>query len=240
MGLEFNVDTDEVVALTNKLETLTRSAFPVAVRTTLNSLAFDVKKNTMPDETERTFDNRKKNFFTSSSRVNMATGFDVDHMQSVVGFRPFPGSEQAVEDLEQQERGGTIDGRSFIPLDTARTSKSHKRLVSRKNRIGTIRGVVNIKDARGSNRGQRFVKSVVHAGEGGHLLAGKTLFRIQSISRTRGRTRFRMKALYNYRKGRAVKVRATHFMERSAMKSAEKANDFYREAAEKQFKKHLQ
>ena len=42
-----NVNTDAVVALTNKLEKLHRSAFPVAVRSTLNSAAFDMKKDTI-------------------------------------------------------------------------------------------------------------------------------------------------------------------------------------------------
>ncbi|MBL4809315.1 MAG: hypothetical protein JKY43_04565, partial [Phycisphaerales bacterium] len=48
MAVEFNVNTDAVVSLTNKLEKLHKSAFPVAVRGTLNSAAFDVKQKSMP------------------------------------------------------------------------------------------------------------------------------------------------------------------------------------------------
>lgn len=42
--MQLNVNTDATVALTNKLEKLHKSAFPVAVRSTLNSAAFDMKK----------------------------------------------------------------------------------------------------------------------------------------------------------------------------------------------------
>ena len=239
MAVAFNVDTDAVIDFTNRLETLTRSAFPAAVRETLNSLAFDVKQGTMPKEAEQAFESRKKNFFKKSSRVNMARGFEVDHMQSEVGFLPFPDSEQAVENLNEQERGGTIEGRAFIPIDSARVSKSNKRLVSKKNRISSIRNIANIKNARGASKGQRIIKTVFHAGEKGHVLIGETLFRVEKLTRGSGRTKFKLKALYNYKKGRSVKVKATHFMEKSAVKSSLKANDFYIKAGQKQFERHF-
>ena len=42
--IEINVDNDKFVYFTNKLESLSRSAMPKAVRGTLNGLALDVKK----------------------------------------------------------------------------------------------------------------------------------------------------------------------------------------------------
>ncbi|KKN42121.1 hypothetical protein LCGC14_0716250, partial [marine sediment metagenome] len=72
-----NVNTDEVVRYSNKLEKLHRSAFPIAIRGTLNNAAFDVKQKTMPVSAEKEFVNRQPNFFKANSKVNMAKGFNV-------------------------------------------------------------------------------------------------------------------------------------------------------------------
>ena len=112
--MKFNVDTNEVIVFTNKLEKLSKSAFPNAVRGTLNGLGFDVKKNTMPEVAEKTFVTRRKNFLKASSRVEMARGFSLNSMETKVGFVPFKGPNEAVQDLEQQEHGGKIGGRSLL------------------------------------------------------------------------------------------------------------------------------
>jgi len=133
--MQFNVDTDEVIQFTNRLEKLNGSAFPNAVRGTLNGLAFDVKTKTMPEETQKKFINRQKNFFKANSGVEVAKGFNVRSMVSVVGFKSKRPNNQAVEDLEKQEHGGIIKGRSFLALHQARTSKSINKLVAKRNRI---------------------------------------------------------------------------------------------------------
>ena len=111
--MQLNVNTDAVVAFTNKLEKLNRSAFPVAVRTALNSAAFHMKKDAIINSAKDNFIQRKPSFFKANSKVLPANGFDVNTMQSKVGFT---GNSQAVEDLEQQEQGGTIKGRSFLSI----------------------------------------------------------------------------------------------------------------------------
>jgi len=126
--IELNINNTANVAFSNKLERLSKSALPVAVRTTLNSAAFDVKKNTMPEQVSKTFTERRKTFFKANSRVEMARGFNVESMQSKVGFIN-GGKNQAVRDLEAQEEGGKIGGRSFVPMDTSRISKSLKTIV---------------------------------------------------------------------------------------------------------------
>lgn len=234
-----NVNTDELVGLTNKLEKLHKSAFPVAVRSALNSAAFDVKQRTMPATSMQTFENRQKNFFKATSRVDMAKGFDAMTMRSTVGFVS-SGKNQAVDDLEQQERGGQIGGRSFVPIDSARTSGSHARNVQKKNRISVMPNVVNAQRAKGVNAKQRFVKSVMFAGKGGNVLSewkGKMiLWRVNSLNRD-SNGRFKLSALYSYAKGRSVKVKATSFMKRASMKSATRMDDFFIVEANKQIKR---
>lgn len=237
MHVEFNVNTDKIVVFTNKLEKLHRSAFPNAVRNTLNSLAMDVKQNSMPNMAKKKFVNRAPNFFKSNSRVDFASGFNVDRMSATVGFKK-PGQKklsQAVEDLEMQETGGIIGGRSFVPLNEARTAKSNKKQVARRNRIGNIKNIVRVSSTQGNNAPHKFVKSVYKAGVKGHILSHNTLFRIDSIRNNK----FKLTALYNYKKGRYVTVKSTNFMEKS-VKSTQKLTDkIYFKEAEKQFERHL-
>lgn len=240
MRVELNVDADELVSFTNKLEKLPRAAFPNAVRGTLNGLAFDVKKNTMPKSAERHFTIRQKNFFKANSRVQMARGFDVESMESIVGFVPFGGTNTAVDDLETQEKGGLIPGRSFIPMDAARTSKNPGRIVARRNRISGIKNVVRTSDAKGKTPGQKFVKSVIHAGKGGHILHQNTLFRVDRLVRAGSNWKFRLTPLYSFEAGRKARItKATRFMEKAIKETGRKADEMYFKEAERQFLKYM-
>jgi len=236
--VQFNVNTDAVVSLTNKLEKLHRSAFPVAVRSTLNSAAFDMKGNTILSSAAGTFVQRKPSFFKASSRVDSAKGFDVNTMRAMVGFT---GKSQAVEDLEQQEHGGKIEGRSFVPMRTARTSTSDTKPVRANARLSRIK-VVSTANTTGKNEAQKFVKSVLFAGVGGNVLSEwngkKYLWRVNSLKRTK-EGQFKLTPLYSFEKGRDVKVSATGFMEKSTMQTATKMDDFFFRHAEKQFQKAL-
>lgn len=240
MAIELNVDADAFVIYTNKLEKLPKSAFPNAVRGTLNGLAFDVKKNTMPDEADRNFTIRQRNFFKANSRVEMARGSNVDSMKSVVGFVALGGSNQAIEDLEKQEHGGIIGGRSFIPTDFSRTGKSPQRLVARRHRLGNIKNVVRTDEAKGKTPGQKFVKSVVHAGKGGHILHDDMLFRVDRLQRAGSNWKFKLTPIYSFKQGRSVRVSATRFMEKAVKRTTKGMEKMYFKEAERQFKKVLQ
>ena len=237
--MKFNVDTNEVIVFTNKLEKLSKSAFPNAVRGTLNGLGFDVKKNTMPEVAEKTFVTRRKNFLKANSRVEMARGFNVNSLESKVGFIPLNGKNKAVQDLEQQEHGGKIGGRSFVPLDKARVSKSVKRSIRANNRTTKIKNVVNVSKTRGRNESMRVLHAASKAGKGGFILTAGVLFRVKLFSRKNGKVRFKLDAIYSYKKGRSVSVKATHFMEKATKKTMKKSTDIYIKEAERQFEKAL-
>jgi hypothetical protein len=215
-----NINTDAMVVMTAKLESVGKNALPNAVRGTLNSLAFDVKKRTLPKSAKDTFETRQKTFIKAFSRVNVAKGNDMDSMRSEVGFFDRGAkSKQAVEDLEKQEHGGRIAGRSFIPLETARTGKSRSRMVAAKNRLGRIGRVVDSSKATGKNRQERFFKSAIFAGVGGAVVGNfepNIVYRITAIDNIKGKLRIRKTPLYTYDKGRTVKVTATKFSEQAA------------------------
>lgn len=240
MSIKFNINSDAAVSLTNKLEKLHKSALPVAIRSSLNSAAFDVKQKTMPLSAKVKFKERKKNFFKANSRVEMAKGFNVRSMSAVVGFIATSGANKAVKELQQQEYGGVIGGRSFVPMDTARVSKSNARSVQKKNRISVMPNVVNARKMKGSSKKQRFVRAVMAAGEDGLVLAenkGKSiLWRVDSITRDKS-GKFKLTAIYSYKKGRSVKVQGTQFMSLASRLSARKLDDFYLIEAKKQIKR---
>jgi hypothetical protein len=195
-----NIQAQGLDILANKLEKINRSAFPVAVRQTLNSAAFDLKQNTMPQITGSLFVKRKPNFFKANSKVFPAKGFEVKNMRATAGF---VGKDQAIDDLEQQEIGGRIKSRSFIALDTARVSKSPC---------------------------QQFVRAAIKAHQQGALLIGnfddKTVFRVDDITPSGiGGAGIVMKLtpLYSYKQGRSVQVGATGFMQKAPTKQRQKS-----------------
>jgi hypothetical protein len=234
--MEFRVDNDSVVEFANRLELIKKSHFPSAVKSTLNDLAFDVKLKTMPNVVEKTFINRDKNFFRAMSMVDMAKGSEVNSMVSKVGFISNR-KNQAVDNLEQQERGGKIEGRSFIAMDAGRVSGSNKRVVSKRNQITKIKNIVNVSDSRAKTDGQKFIQSVQYAGKGGHILNKDTLFRVDNLSKLGNRWKFKLKAIHSFKKGRSVSVKSTHFMEKATKQSSVKGDDFFKKQAEKRFSK---
>lgn len=243
---KLNVDTRETVVMTNKLEKLHRSAFPLAVRGTLNRAAFNTKKKTLLDVTNKTFTNRTKNFFRANSKVFMAKGWDVRKMVSEVGMvegRLKGDSNYAVKDLAQQEVGGSIGGRSFIPLKQARVSNSYSKNVKRNLRIGNRLGnIVDSKKIRGKSKAQKYIRAAHKAGKGGLVLGNRNrgsrlVFEIRGMKKVRGALRVKSIPVYSYRDNRKVKVKATHFMKRSGEISGRQMPRFYNEEGKRQIER---
>lgn len=241
-----NINTDALVAFTNKLEKAHKSALPVAVRGTLNDAVFDVKTNTMPGTSDNVFENRQKNFFKANSKFIKAEGFNINSMKSYVGFYENKlknqSSNYAVKDLEQQEHGGTIDRKTFIPLDTARTGKSKNKLVKREYRLSNIDRIVKARNQKGISKKQKFIAAIYKAGQGGFVLGGPKmgenfLWRVNTLSSNLKTRELDVVPLYDYSKGRSVKVQRTEFMEKASGMSANKMDTFYINQATRQLKK---
>lgn len=166
---------------TKTLKTMRRSALPVAVRSSLNSAAFDVKQNTMLKTAAATFQKRHNGeFFKANSRVDMATGFKISDMKSKVGFlaqnqgnTKLRGKHNySVQDLEEQEYGGDISHKDFRALDSSRSGKN--RAVRPKNRIELIKEQTNN------------FKSVIHAGQVNSPNAKQRFIRAAIVAKSRG------------------------------------------------------
>ena len=240
--MQLNVNTDATVALTNKLEKLPKSAFPIAVRSTLNSAGFDMKKDTILKSAKDNFTQRKPSFFKANSRVETAKGFDVKTMSSAVGFT---GNSQAVDDLEKQEHGGEINKRTFIPFggkggaNPARSGNSYSKNIKPNARLKTMK-IVDSTKASGKSDKEKFIKSVIHAGVGGFVLGNTNniLWRVNSIKGMK-KGELKLTPLYAFKKGRNINVKSTNFMKEATEVTTQKMDNFYLQHAQTQFEKAL-
>lgn len=242
-NLFLRIDNKDVRAYTKTLEKMHRSALPGAIRETLSKTALDVKQRTMPVSADKHFENRKENFFKANSKVNFAKGWDVDQMKSTVGFSPSSAkyNNLAVSELQQQEYGGVINKRSYVPTDEARQGKTDSGEVAARYRLRSINEIVFANKQKARSRKQKFLFAAVNAGIGGFVVAGlnkEMLYRIEAIKRDGRKTVVKAKSLYSYRKGRSVRIKhATGFMREASLRSAGNMEKFYIQEANKQFQR---
>lgn len=220
--MNFNINSIEVVHLTNKLEKMHKSVLPRTVRETLNYAALqDTKQDTMLKSAKKNFkDERTKlNFFKANSKVNFAKGWNIKSMKSEIGFKATKTkTDGAVENLEKQEFGGTIKGKAYIPLRQARIGGKWGKTVKQQYRISNIKDkIVDSNDnKKGKNRGQKFILSSLKAGIGGFVIGGEKgrrfLFEVKGIDKIKGQTKVKTTALYSVKGGRKVRANPTNFM----------------------------
>lgn len=229
---------------------MSKSAIPVSVRQALNKTAFDVKTVTMPN-TSQAFIHRMPTFFKSHSKVDPARGFDIPAMAATVGFIPGSADKEkghATEDLEEQEHGGDIDHRAFIPLRTARVGRSWRRNVKADLRLSKIRRQIfdseNTNLHGTANEEESYTLSAIYAGKGGFVIGNKTnsrghrmLMRIDAVVRKGKDHVVKSTPIYSVEGGRSVRPKPTHFMEKASYMSAAKMERFYRAEAEKRINK---
>jgi len=263
--LKLHLNTDKVKDFTKKLKSVHKSALPVAVRQTLNDAAFNVKQDTMPKSADQAFKKREPNFFKANSKVNMAEGFDINKMQSAIGFFENKlrnkATNYAVQELEQQENKGKIEHKTFIPTDQARVGGTSAGLVKNNARISKIRDVEIIRASQnGKTRSgrpmnvatakQRFVRAAIMAkklyGSEAYVLGNKsskgsrTLSIINNITFNRNSRTLKINRtpLYSVVKGRSVEVKATGFMKRASFETAMTMDEMYIKRAQERLKKH--
>lgn len=215
----FDVNTDSAIALTAKLEKLHRSAFPVAVRSTLTNAAFETKK-LIPKAAGAKFTIRQKNIYKKFIIVDKAKGFDLDKMVATVGVDGnAKRGKKVAEGLAIQETGGVVHGRKLLPMDQARISGSYGKKLRTKNRFSKI----NIATPRNRKPGTKHI--LIKKGSGG------TVFDVSG--------RKSWKPIFTYRKTNKTKLNARPVLRPSARVAAKKMNRFYAINAEKQFKRLL-
>lgn len=215
--MKFDVNTDAAIQLTAKLEKLHKSAFPSAVRNTLNDAAFLTKK-LVPKNAAEKMTIRQKNLFSKFTIVDKAKGFNVNNMVSRVGIdassRP-----KVADGLEKQETGGNVNSRKLIAHDMGRVSGSYGKKLKAKNNLSKIN---SLGKAGARKKGGKHVL-IKKGGKG-------TLFEVKGKKLT---------PIFTYRNTKVSKLKARPFMKPSAKEASKKLEEIYKNNAEFQFKKHM-
>jgi hypothetical protein len=247
-AVQFNINTLAIANATIKLQQMHKYALPVATRQTLTSAAFRTKTETMPEEAN-VFIHRKPTFFKANSKATPAKGLDINTMSASVGFVPKPGDKShSVEDLEQQEDGGTIGNRAMIALSEGRTGNVWQGLTRLKNRRGKLEDKIfdsknvpgTIKRKYGSSAPasdkERFVLSAILAAKEGGVVIGnrvnshgnKIAWIIKKgIFPFRAKRKYVDSRVFAVKKGRKVNPKATHFMRKASMESQQQMEADY-------------
>ena len=240
-----DVNTEGLIKFSKKLDKIGNKSVPIAVRQTLNSVAFDAKK-VIPEEASKMFVIRNKGFYRRFSKVQMAEGLRINSMKSKVGI--VADNNEAAENQTQQQITGTIGRRTFVPLDESRTGGDNKRLVKKENRLSELEldNVYDTKYSGGSNPKKRFIQTAIMAvkrfgGEGYVMHRGqkgkKILYRIRrganDINTTEGN--LEVTPLYSVKRGRSVSIKqAKPFTRRAGLRVQKNASKHYIRHAKRQ------
>jgi len=233
--MEFNINTHEVVEITNKLEKLHKSAMPIAVRETLNEAAVMGRLEMIKQFKEKDeFTIRKPNFINVHSKFNKSKNtFDINQMQSEFGL--IKGKSNAGDELEKVEFGGIAQKRDFIPMDEARGG-TKKRLILKKHYLQ------NIKPKKGKSiyKSQQLIRAAIKTGKGGYVLYGHVLSEIKKIEKpSRNKIFIKYSPIYHFKDNRSVKVQKNAFIEPAGQIALDKIPQIFKEKAQKRFDKYL-
>lgn len=208
-----NVNTDDAVELSRRLTKIHKSALPVVVRQTLDSVAFQTKQKDLLVSAKANFIERDSRFFKAFSKVEKAKGFNVNKMVATVGM--IKTNKDATQNMSTQEWGGMID-RSLVPLDSARLSGNQSKKVKSKNRLGKLGSIP--KGGRITSR-KAIAGAARRAGKGNLIVTGirkRIVYRVARISRKS----FKLEALYSFIEGRKIKVKPTGFVRKAAISAS--------------------
>lgn len=242
--MKLDVNTDASIALSAKLEKLHKSAFPSAVRNTLNDCTFDMKSKTVLISAKKNFKSVKQpSLLKRSLLIKKATGFNVNSMTSTIGLIKLDNVSDAYsKGLEKQEKGGVIDDGARY-LKGARGSNNLLGKVRRENYYDKNK-VISGRSKRKGTRKSKFVARAYMSNKlnlpfFGNTSKGNMLFKTKKFSNSKGKVSMKIIPLMMSRRKVKSKIKQTNFMSEAGIMTFKKINDFYKKQAEFQFKKYL-
>jgi len=246
--MRINVDDKAIKSLTVNLRAINRTALPVAIRDTLNDAAFDDKKNSLHTSARRNFPGLKQpQFFKTFSRVNKATGYNINTMKSEIGMMDLgkPSARRAIENMDKQEIGGIVnDGFSYLKASRGGKENGKVRRENYYDKGKVISGRSKTKRGRGTKK-SKFIARVFRAKKENKpmffdSMRGNFLVKVKRVSKKgRDKVSIDFKLLMKDRATTPARIKGTHFAEEAAKMSQKKIPDFYLKNAEKQFKRAL-
>lgn len=239
---EIDFKSPDFKKLTVALAGLHRSAYPSAIRGTLNRAAFDVKGRTLKISTTKAFNDRSNfRFFKALSGVNKAKGFDVGSMVSETGMVKTSRPSDDVNNFGAYEGTAPSKQRSFIPIDKTRVGGNRDKKRSGRNQFNKIPKFIRSSMSSGKSQKQKLIKSAIIAKKGGYVLHKKTLFRVTTLQSSikQRRLKVKFKPIYSYDSGRVDRLKKNKFMTKAGELTVFRINDFFLKEAEFQINKEL-
>lgn len=244
--MRLDVNTDASIQLTAKLEKLNKSAFPSAVRNTLNQCAFDMKSKEIPNSASKNFNLKSgtKTVIKKSLLVEKANGFDVKKMSSKVGFNESSSVtlNAFIKGLEKQEKGGSFDD-GLRYLKGARGGRISGKV--RSENYYDKSKVISGRSKRKGTKKSKFVARAYASKSSGKMIfmdsmKGNFLVKVKSISKDKqGRINMKLNFVMMDRKPNPSKVKATNFVREAGEKQSKQIERIYTQKAQFQFKKYL-
>jgi hypothetical protein len=218
--MRLDVNTDASIELTAKLEKMHKSAFPSAVRNTLNGAAFKTKR-LVPKKASLNFTIRQKSLFKKFVVVDKASGWDVKRMKSVIGLQTSAGKDRLIDGLVKQELGGVVSNRRLVAHDKARISGSNSKKIRKKNYLSNFIGRVGTPKKR--VKGSKYIMIKGSAGK-------KTIFEVKNKKLT---------PIFTVRNTDKTRLKKRPFLRPVAALVSKRIPEMYKNNAEFQFKKYL-
>ena len=193
--MRIKIKSNDIAIMANRIDRMHKSDLPIAVRSTLNNMAFRMQKTEIAKSAERTFDYKRTNVVRNLSYATKATGFDIKRMRSISGIRELPNRQRVARGLAAQEVGGRIEGKSTPKLGARGGSPSNK--VRRANKLSSN----NTINARNKRRNKYIATAVMAKQTGSFLIiatrSGSAVARVSRITRKKnGAINIRLRWMY--------------------------------------------
>lgn len=239
-----DVEFKDLEKLTKNLKEISRAAYPLTVRSTLNAMAKQ-GSDEYKSGVKKTFTVRNRGYLKTIGYNQCKNTFDIDEMESVTGQRErFFGKEQT--GLRKQEFGETIKSKSkhiAKPTKFARGGQ-YKRLVLNQNFMSAIK-VSRISDlvkypAKSEFREFRQAVAVAKRQRKtiNFLPSSESQFGINGIAQINGSKSKSVNYLYSL-KGKEQPLKKTPVLKPAGEKVASKGGEIYVKEAERRMEKEL-
>ena len=207
--------------MTNKLERGRKVDLPIVVRQTLNDMAFNAKKTTLPASYAKAFKQRSKGFLKWASTAEPAVGLSVPGMSASIGILAKP--RMATSNLAKHQDGGRDTPDKVYETEEARVGKSWDKGVKSKYSFKNKSPVWGKKIRRGQNT--QFIREAhKKAPYNGFVRYENTVYEVNRLSSNR--LKFEKKYILNS-KGNYHKAEKTNFMFNAMKPQLSKANAYF-------------
>lgn len=247
--MQIKIDSNAMKQYEKKLNDLHRSAFPNAIRSTLNDAAFEMKKDKLHTSAAKNFKHtRSKTFFKKFSGVKKATGWNINEMYSEVGMLDMGNktARKAVQNMNLHEKGGIVDdGMQY--LIGSRVSESYAKLVRKsniydKNRV--ITGLSKVKRGKGTRKSKFVARAYRSLKEGKptfmNSMKGNILVQVHAIQkRNKKKIKIKSTLLMKERTRDNKRITPNNFITKAGIQTQKSIPLNFRKHAEKQIKRRM-